>query len=139
MRSVMLPGSNICFDMRRKDLNYDMIRREVGLWRQYRPELLRRLLSADALQLGQIDLDRLAVRPPESGEGMMQAFRRAESPYESIHVKLHGLDPDAVYTMTNVDVADTTEATGRELMEKGIRIAIEKQPGAVVILYKKKN
>ena len=34
-------------------------------------------------------------------KGMVQAFRRAESPYESIRLKLGGLDPDAVYTLTD--------------------------------------
>ena len=32
---------------------------------------------------------------------MVQAFRRVKSPGESIRVKLHGLDPNAVYTLTN--------------------------------------
>ena len=38
----------------------------------------------------------------------MQAFRRAESPGEAIRVKLRGMDPTAVYALTNLDVAGTT-------------------------------
>ena len=59
---------------------------------------------------------------PERGEGVVQAFRRAESPYESIRVKLHDLDPEAIYTLTNLDATGTTEVAGRELMEKGLLI-----------------
>ena len=46
---------------------------------------------------------------------MVQAFRRKESIYESMRGKLHGLEPDAVYTLTHLDSAGTTEMTGREL------------------------
>ncbi len=74
---------------------------------------------------------------PEKGEGMVQAFRREESPYESVRLKLHGLDPNAVYTLTNFDAAGTTEMTGSELLHGGLPIAIKEQPGAAVITYKK--
>ena len=75
----------------------------------------------------------------ERDEGMVQAFRRAQSPYESICVRLHGLEPDAVYTLTNLDVAGATEATGRELLEQGISVVMKDQPGSTVITYRKKQ
>jgi alpha-galactosidase len=75
---------------------------------------------------------------PEQGDGMVQLFRRAESPYESLRVTLRGLDPDAVYTLTNLDVPGATDVPGRELLEKGLAVAIEAKPGAVVMTYKKK-
>jgi alpha-galactosidase len=75
---------------------------------------------------------------PEKGEGMIQAFRRAQSPYESIRVKLHGLEPGAVYTLTNLDVPGATEISGRELLEKGLSIGMNAQPSSTVIIYKKK-
>ena len=72
---------------------------------------------------------------PEMGEGMVQVFRRPESPYESLRIKLHGLGPDAVYALTNFDVAGATRATGRELMDVGLSVTITNQPAAVVITY----
>ena len=42
---------------------------------------------------------------PDLGEGMVQMFRRQDSADESKHVKLRGLEPDAVYTLTNLDTA----------------------------------
>jgi alpha-galactosidase len=74
---------------------------------------------------------------PETGEGMVQVFRRQESPYESIRVKLRGLDPLAIYALTNLDVAGATTMKGDELLEKGLAIAITAQPGAVIIHYRK--
>lgn len=75
---------------------------------------------------------------PEQGDGMVQVFRRAESLYEAIRLKLRGLDPEATYTLTNLDVAGETVATGRELLENGLSIAIKEKPGAVVIRYRRK-
>jgi alpha-galactosidase len=75
---------------------------------------------------------------PEPGTGMVQAFRREESIYEAIRVKLHALEPDAVYTLTDVDHPGATEVTGRDLMEQGLQIAIADQPGSVVITYERK-
>ena len=49
---------------------------------------------------------------------MVQAFRRADSLYESIQVKLRGLDPDAVYTLTNLDVADKKQTYRQRTHER---------------------
>lgn len=76
---------------------------------------------------------------PEKGEGVVQAFRRAESDYEAARFRLRGLEPDAVYTLTNLDVAGSTEMTGRELLESGLPIALKDRPTAAIILYKKKS
>ena len=69
---------------------------------------------------------------------MVQAFRREESPYESIRLKLRGLDPNAVYALTNFDAPGTTEMTGAELLHAGLSIALSERPAAAVIAYKKK-
>ena len=74
---------------------------------------------------------------PDLAEGMVQAFRRANSPYESARFQLRGLDPGARYKLTNLDVPGSTEATGRELMESGLPIAIQQRPCAVVVTYKR--
>jgi hypothetical protein len=69
---------------------------------------------------------------------MVQAFRHISSIYESARVKLQGLDKDAVYTVTNLDLPGTTEMTGRQLSESGLLITITEQPGSALITYKKK-
>ena len=53
---------------------------------------------------------------------MVQAFRRPQSLYETARFKLRGLEPLARYTLTNFDVPGTTEATGKELIEKGLLV-----------------
>jgi alpha-galactosidase len=75
---------------------------------------------------------------PEAGEGVVQAFRRAHNGKESARLKLRGLVPDAVYVLTNLDVAGTTEMTGRQLLDVGLAVAIKEKPGAAIVTYKKK-
>jgi alpha-galactosidase len=77
---------------------------------------------------------------PDLGEGLIQAFRRKDSPCEATQFKLRGLEPGAAsYRITNLDVAGTTEATGRQLMEEGLTVRILGRPGGAVITYKRTN
>jgi len=76
---------------------------------------------------------------PEAGEGVVQAFRRAENSVESATFRLRGLDPNGRYVMTDLDVAGTTELTGRELLDKGLPVVIKEKPGAAIITYEKKS
>ncbi len=75
---------------------------------------------------------------PERGEGMVQAFRRAGCADESFQARLQGLEPAAMYTLTNLDAADSTERTGKELLEQGISIVLRDKPGSAVFIYRKK-
>jgi hypothetical protein len=68
---------------------------------------------------------------------MIQAFRRADSFYESARLKLRELDPEAQYIVTNLDENKPQEMTGSEPIEKGLVITILDCPGAVIITYKK--
>jgi hypothetical protein len=45
------------------------------------------------------------------------------------------LDPKARYRLTRFDSSDQYEATGEELLEKGLLISIGKAPGEAVIKY----
>jgi alpha-galactosidase len=74
---------------------------------------------------------------PDLGEGMIQAFRRAESPYYTTQLRLRGLDPEAQYMLTDLDVNEPWTVSGRELMEPGLLLTIAHRPGAVVITYQK--
>ena len=76
---------------------------------------------------------------PEDGEGMLQAFRRESSVYESSRLTLMGLDPDILYIVTDVDSGRQTEVSGRKLMEIGLLVNIPERPGSAIVKYKKKN
>lgn len=135
LRSTMVTHFTACFDVRRKDLDYDMLRRVVGQWRRYAECYfgdyypLTPYSLEPALWIGwQFDL-------PEKGTGLVQAFRRDQSVYESARFKLAGLDPDASYRVTNLDSGEARTLSGRELAENGLLVAIKDQPGDAVITY----
>jgi alpha-galactosidase len=137
-RSVMCPHFTACFDMRRTDLNYAEARRLINQWRQFAPYFFGDYYPLTPYSLEKTTWIAWQFDCPESGEGMVQAFRRPESIYEMIRPKLRGLDPNATYTITNMDVPGTTELSGRELLERGLPVSINEQPGSAVITYKKK-
>ena len=68
---------------------------------------------------------------------MVQVFRRPASPMVSAKFKLHGLEPDGLYSVSNLDASGTNEMTGRELMEKGLLISLANQPDSAIISYKR--
>ena len=72
---------------------------------------------------------------PESGEGLVQAFRRSASDIPVRRFRLRGLYSEVQYTLTRFDRPQQSPMTGRELMEEGVEIDIEDRPGAAVIAY----
>jgi alpha-galactosidase len=136
-RSQMCPHFTACFDMRRKDLPFDEARRLLRQWKQdiapdyfgdFHP--LTPYSTANDIWLA------WQFHRPEAGQGVVQAFRRANSFYESARFKLHGLDPQARYQVTDLDRAGARqEVAGRELMEKGLLVLAPNQPAAVVVTY----
>ena len=136
-RSVMVPGFNLCIDMR-LSLNYQLLRSLVDEWRQiagyiqfgdYYPLTTYSFSNGDWLAW---QFDR-----PEIGEGIVQAFRRADCTNTSMVLKLRGLDFAALYEITNFDVPGMTVISGSAAMKDGLNVTITTQPGSTIIKYKK--
>lgn len=121
-----------------KDFDFDRVRKLLNeylairdyFYGDYYP-LTPYSLATDAWMAWQFDR-------PEQGGGIVQAFRRSDSVNDSMRYRLLGLEPNAVYTLTNLDVAGITEVTGCELLDKGIAIPINEQSGSAIIIYKKR-
>lgn len=73
---------------------------------------------------------------PETGEGVVQAFRRPESPYESARFRLRGLEAAATYEVANFDGGKETQ-TGSQLMEQGLVVTATAQPAALLFAYRR--
>jgi len=74
---------------------------------------------------------------PEIGTGLVVVLRRPESPYEVSRLPLHELDPKATYQVTNLDTGERVQATGRILVEQGLRVDIPKRPGSALLIVRK--
>ena len=136
-RSDMCPAAVLEIDVRRKDLDYEGLGRLCSQWRQsaeyyygdYYP-LVDYSTRNDTWVAWQFNR-------PEQGDGQVQVFRRPDSPFEAARFRLHALDSSSQYEITNPDVPGTKAMTGKELMEKGLRVEISEQPGSAVIRYKR--
>lgn len=136
-RSNMAPFTNGLFDVRDASLDYDLLRRLVGQWRSVAGCYLGDFYPLTAHSVSQDTWMAWQFDRPETGEGMVQAFRRAQSIYEVARPRLRGLDPEAVYEVTDLDTERASRATGAELMERGVLIAVADMPGSALISYRR--
>jgi alpha-galactosidase len=135
-RSTMVPALSAAPDPRSTDVDFGMLRRLTAEWREissyyygdYYP-LMPYSTDDSTWVAWQFDC-------PEKGEGMVQAFRRPQSPLEKGRFKLRGLDLKANYAVRNLDVPGEVRFSGQELSEKGLPVTIGDQPGAAVIIYR---
>ena len=118
-------------------MDWDLYRRLVDQWRQVADCILGDYYPLTPYSLGDDCWMAWQFDRPEQGDGMVQAFRRTKSSHESIRVKLRGLEPDAVYMLTNLDAASPKQMGGKELLEQGLLIDIGEKPGAAVVKYHK--
>jgi alpha-galactosidase len=136
-RSNAAPEFTCHWDMREKSLDYDLLRRQLEEWRGYSPNfmgdyypLTEFSTKADVWMAWQFDR-------PEDGKGMVQAFRRPNCPYTSAAFPLRGLDPNAQYSVTDIDAKTTVVVDGKTLMSDGVNVSAPKRPNATVLLYEK--
>lgn len=137
LRSTMCSDLIACWDMRDKGLDYAALRKIVGQWRDYAPNFFGDFYPLTPYSIDNTQWIAWQFDRPETGEGMVQAFRRAESVYESARFRLSGLDASATYEVRDIDASDAKQMSGRELMEKGLPVAIADRPGAVVATYRR--
>lgn len=139
-RSNICPSTGSGIDMREKEIDYAALRRLIEQWREhiapnyygdYYP-LTPYSQESNAWMAWQFDR-------PESGSGVVQAFRRQDSPTDAVRLKLRGLEPEASYSVTDLDANKPEEIPGRNLTDEGLLVTISRKPGAAVVTYKKSS
>jgi alpha-galactosidase len=73
----------------------------------------------------------------EKGQGVVQAFRRGKNNESVQTYRLSGLSPKSQYKITNFDVDDSVQMSGKKLMEDGLKIELKNKSQAAVIIYEK--
>jgi alpha-galactosidase len=131
------PGFGLGLDVRLKDLDYPALRRLIGQWRQISPNYYGDFYpltpwTRDSTVWMAWQFDR-----PETGEGMIEVFRRHESDYESARLRLRGLNADANYLVTHLDTGRQQFCRGQNLMEKGLPITLADKPDTAILVYRK--
>ena len=128
-----------CWDMRNRELDYDLFRKLIADWRQTAPVALH----GDYYPLSPYSLDEdrwiaWQFHRPDTNEGYLEAFRHEKSDYEVARYPLKGLTAGADYTIQNLDTGEVTTMTAAEMMEHGVEVRIAEQRGSAIILYKHK-
>ncbi len=138
MRSGFVPAYRLGWDVRERKVDPALLRRTVADFRQCEKYLLGDFyplaawsLAKDVWVAWQYDL-------PEQGEGLVQAFRRGDSPYEQARFKLRGLEVTARYRVADLDKPETPlEFGGRELMEHGLPISLPDPRSSGILTYRR--
>jgi alpha-galactosidase len=134
IRSSMALNIIGCWDLRREDLDYNLLRRLITEWRDWSVLMLGDFyplteyhLETDVWMAWQFDR-------PDLGRGMVQVFRRQDSPYERAVFPLHALNEKTRYRVRDLNTDDTREVSGGELL-RGLTVEIAERPAARIILY----
>ena len=125
------------YDLRRKDLDYALLRKLTAEWRQ-----IVACYQGDYYPLTPYNRDEhrwLAWQfdRPDQGDGVVEAFRREKAEGASATFLLVGLDPAARYNVTDLETQKTATYSGSELVEHGLIVPIESKPGAAVMRYER--
>ncbi|HEY3379550.1 MAG TPA: alpha-galactosidase [Armatimonadota bacterium] len=136
-RSAMCLTSVIGFDVRRDDLDYALLKTLTEQWRRIAPFYYGDYYPLTPYQRGEEYWIAWQFHRPEQEDGIVQAFRRATSPYESARFLLHDLEPDATYRISDMDGGENLEMSGATLMERGLPVRAEELPQAMIFCYQR--
>ncbi|HEY5912614.1 MAG TPA: alpha-galactosidase [Verrucomicrobiae bacterium] len=134
-RSSFSPAFGLCADIRKPGTDWTLFRRVAEQWRRVAPLYLGDFYPLTPYNLNPALWIAWQFDMPEKGEGMVQAFRRSDSVYESARFKLSGLDPGADYEVSNLDSGEAQTLSGRELSEKGLPVSVRNKPGDTLLTY----
>ena len=137
-RSQMTPATAIGLEAGRHANGYERLRQLLAQWRG-----VADYYYGDYYPLTPYSTESTAwmawqFNRPENGGGIVQAFRRPDSSYESARFRLRGLVAAAQYAIMDLDAPREATLTGQELMDQGLPVAIHSRPGAVILTYTKR-
>ena len=136
-RSCMGWHMTIGPDARRKDEDYKEAVRLTTQWREAAENYLGDYYPLTEYTFSEHVWMGLQFNRPELSEGMVLAYRRAQSAEKERLLRLRGLDPAARYEFRDVDTGKTTQYGGAELMKQGLPLELLQAPQAALITYKR--
>jgi alpha-galactosidase len=137
VRSVLCQHFISCWDMRDENLDFAALSREIAQWREYGQYYFGDYYALTPYTLADDQWIAWQFHDEKLKGGMVQAFRRAGSVYESARLPLHGVDATKTYAVRDIDSAEArVTRSGAELLEKGLPVKMETRPDAVVLVYR---
>jgi alpha-galactosidase len=136
MRSVYCPEFTIGSDLRRTDLDYELLRKGFKEWQVIKPYFYGDFYPMTDYSLADDVWMGWQFNDPAQKGGFVQAFRRAKCSTESAIFQLRGLDINTIYEVRNLDTDATILKSGYSLMKEGLGVKLDQTPGSAVILYK---
>ncbi len=142
-RASLLPIYNISEAFRHnKDLNYNMMRKNIAEWKRICPLLTKDfyVLTPWHHESTREAWTAFAYDDPSSSESTVLAFRMEESDCDTFTAKLPFCDPNATYSIENVDQeGKITFESGAKLLN-GFEIVLkEKKTSALYFICKTEN
>jgi len=137
-RSHMSPSLNACWDVRSKDLDYDLLRRLSAQFLAIAPNFLGDFYPLTDYSTADDAWMAWQYHRPEVGEGVVQAFRRGHAPEEFRKFRLRGLKPDSSYEIESLDSVDRFVRTGASLMHEGLPVHLPDADSAAVLVVRER-
>jgi alpha-galactosidase len=118
--------------------NFDFARGKKLLdrYRQLRPLLIGAFYPLLPYSRDKADWIGSQYHRADLNQGMILVFRRAESPFRTLEVRLHGLEATATYELTRDSTGEKTKVSGAELMGT-FPLTLPERHRSEVIVYRK--
>jgi len=137
VRSVLCPHFIACWDMRDDTIDHAALKRLIDEWKQFAPYFLGDYYPLTPYTLANDQWIAWQFHRPDLDAGMVQAFRRADSVYESARFKLHGIESGARYEIEDVAASESSAWDGRDLAEAGMPVTMPEAPMAATFVYRR--
>lgn len=112
------------------------IRKYTEEYRRVRPYFSEDFYPLSAVSEAPDSWCMLQFDRPEQKDGLLQVFRREQSPYETACISLKAIDREATYCFTDLDGGEFT-VPGRQLAEDGLRLTVPERRKAKLYIYRK--
>ncbi|MBE7031230.1 MAG: hypothetical protein E7409_07380 [Ruminococcaceae bacterium] len=141
IRSSYAPALQMAYSYSQKE-EFCATEKEISFIQKYAAEYLRirPYFSEDFYPLTKIsDKDDtwcvMQYDRPSQNDGLLQVFRREQSPYETATFFLRAMDEAKNYTFTDIDGGEFT-ISGKALAEEGLKLMLPQKGTAKIYLYK---
>ncbi|MCQ6563341.1 alpha-galactosidase [Paenibacillus mendelii] len=135
IRSAFIPWIAFGFDVRKDNVDWNFVAGLVNEWKQFNHLFYEDYYPLLPWSRSEQDWAGWQFINSDTGEGVVQLFRREENEEAQKTIKLHGLDAKAKYELRDLD-RGVTFASGKELMEKGYLAALPEPRSSAVVLIR---